>query len=30
MKKGLAHWVEGGKAGKLTWGIFLFRKPEGG
>ena len=26
MKKGLAHWVEGGKAGKLTWGIMHFRK----
>lgn len=27
MKKGLTHWIEGGKAGLLTWGIFLFRKP---
>ncbi len=25
MKKGLAHWVEGGRAGYLTWGIFHFR-----
>ena len=27
MKKGLTHWIEGGNAGLLTWGIFLFRKP---
>lgn len=27
MKKGLRHWVEGGRNGYLTWGIFLFRKP---
>jgi len=27
MKKGLGHWIEGGNAGLLTWGIFLFRKP---
>ncbi|AGA31946.1 Dimethylglycine N-methyltransferase [Thioalkalivibrio nitratireducens DSM 14787] len=27
MKKGLGHWVEGGKAGHLAWGIFRFRKP---
>lgn len=26
MKKGLKHWIEGGKAGNLTWGIFHFRK----
>lgn len=26
MKKGLKHWVEGGKKGHLTWGIFHFRK----
>jgi sarcosine/dimethylglycine N-methyltransferase len=26
MKKGLQHWVEGGKNGHLTWGIFHFRK----
>ena len=25
MKKGLQHWVEGGKAGNLTWGIFHFK-----
>lgn len=25
MKKGLGHWVEGGKAGNLTWGIFHFK-----
>jgi SAM-dependent methyltransferase len=29
MKKGLGHWIEGGRAGMLTWGIFLFRKPDG-
>lgn len=28
MKKGLRHWVEGGQAGQLAWGIFLFRKPK--
>jgi SAM-dependent methyltransferase len=27
MKKGLRHWVDGGNAGHLAWGIFLFRKP---
>lgn len=27
MKKGLQHWVDGGKAGYLKWGIFVFRKP---
>jgi sarcosine/dimethylglycine N-methyltransferase len=27
MKKGLSHWVEGGKKGHLSWGIFHFRKP---
>ena len=26
MKKGLQHWIEGGKNGHLTWGIFHFRK----
>lgn len=26
MKKGLNHWVNGGKNGNLTWGIFHFRK----
>ncbi|MFP4682665.1 MAG: SAM-dependent methyltransferase [Ectothiorhodospira sp.] len=26
MKKGLQHWVDGGKAGYLCWGIFRFRK----
>lgn len=25
MKKGLRHWIEGGKKGYLTWGIFEFR-----
>ncbi|HKJ77410.1 MAG TPA: methyltransferase domain-containing protein [Gammaproteobacteria bacterium] len=27
MKKGLGHWIEGGKNGYLAWGIFHFRKP---
>jgi len=27
MSKGLEHWVEGGGAGQLAWGVFLFRKP---
>lgn len=26
MKKGLGHWVEGGRRGHLTWGIFQFRR----
>ncbi|HMB39458.1 MAG TPA: methyltransferase domain-containing protein [Wenzhouxiangellaceae bacterium] len=26
MKSGLAHWVEGGRNGVLTWGIFVFEK----
>lgn len=26
MKKGLKHWVDGGKSGYLVWGIFHFRK----
>lgn len=26
MKKGLRHWVEGGRNGYLCWGIFRFRK----
>lgn len=26
MKKGLQHWVDGGKNGNLTWGIFHFKK----
>lgn len=26
MKKGLRHWVEGGKRGDLAWGIFHFKK----
>jgi sarcosine/dimethylglycine N-methyltransferase len=26
MKKGLKHWVKGGKEGNLTWGIFHFKK----
>ncbi|WP_440996469.1 methyltransferase domain-containing protein [Arhodomonas sp. SL1] len=26
MKKGLQHWIDGGRKGYLTWGIFVFRK----
>ncbi|WP_412852648.1 SAM-dependent methyltransferase [Ectothiorhodospira shaposhnikovii] len=26
MKKGLKHWIDGGHAGHLCWGIFRFRK----
>ena len=26
MKVGLQHWIDGGHAGQLTWGIFHFRK----
>ncbi len=26
MKKGLMHWVDGGKLGHLAWGIFHFQK----
>lgn len=26
MKNGLKHWVNGGKEGNLTWGIFHFKK----
>lgn len=26
MKKGLQHWIDGGKKGYLAWGIFHFRK----
>jgi len=27
MKSGLQHWVNGGNAGHLAWGVFLFEKP---
>jgi len=27
MKNGLRHWIEGGHAGHLCWGVFLYRKP---
>jgi len=27
MKRGLTHWVTGGRNGHLVWGIFHFRKP---
>ena len=27
MKAGLQHWIDGGEAGHLAWGIFQFRKP---
>jgi len=26
MKKGLGHWIDGGRNGYLAWGIFLFQK----
>lgn len=29
MKTGLGHWVEGGRNGRLVWGIFHFRKNDG-
>ncbi len=28
MKNGLRHWIDGGRHGYLTWGIFQFRKGE--
>ena len=27
MKDGLKHWVEGGRVGHLSWGVFSFTKP---
>jgi len=30
MKSGLTHWVEGGRNGLLTWGIFVFEKNAAG
>jgi sarcosine/dimethylglycine N-methyltransferase len=27
MKTGLQHWIDGGKAGTLQWGIVVFQKP---
>ncbi|MGM0576109.1 MAG: hypothetical protein ACQEXJ_10310 [Myxococcota bacterium] len=27
MKQGLRHWIDGGEAGHLAWGIFHFRLP---
>jgi sarcosine/dimethylglycine N-methyltransferase len=27
MKTGLKHWINGGNAGHLAWGVFLFQKP---
>lgn len=29
MQQGLQHWIEAGQAGRLKWGIFVFRKPAG-
>jgi sarcosine/dimethylglycine N-methyltransferase len=26
MKKGLQHWIEGGRNGFLAWGVFVFKK----
>lgn len=28
MKQGLGHWIDAGSAGRLQWGILLFRKPD--
>jgi hypothetical protein len=28
MLKGLNHWIEGGKAGYLNWGILHFQKAD--
>lgn len=30
MKTGLEYWVEGGRSGVLTWGIFVFEKQRSG
>lgn len=30
MKTGLGHWVDGGREGILTWGIFVFEKQQSG
>lgn len=30
MKKGLQHWVDGGREGNLTWGVFHYALAEGG
>ena len=27
MKRGLQYWIDGGSAGHLAWGVFLFQKP---
>jgi dimethylglycine N-methyltransferase len=27
MDTGLGHWLEGGRAGRLCWGLMVFRKP---
>lgn len=27
MKRGLHHWIDGGRSGHLAWGVFLFEKP---
>ena len=27
MDAGLGHWVDGGQAGRLCWGLMRFRKP---
>jgi len=27
MATGLQHWIHGGRAGHLAWGVFLFQKP---
>ena len=27
MKTGLQHWIDGGRSGRLVWGVMVFRKP---
>jgi dimethylglycine N-methyltransferase len=27
MDAGLGHWVDGGRSGKLSWGLMRFNKP---
>jgi dimethylglycine N-methyltransferase len=29
METGLGHWIEGGREGRLCWGLMRFRRPEG-
>lgn len=27
MRAGLGHWIDGGRSGRLAWGVFVFEKP---